>query len=177
MHMRCIGIYIYILGCIRTLSQCTLYVHVLYVIGKKMYRPFTPERFSPEDVRPYPKAGAWKKTSKNKCKTLILTYTPVKQQLVEDIRQRGNRKTKKSKPLVDKLKTKRSKKTTVLSGSDSSDDEEIAAPLTVDDSNDYEVRAKFYLKGQFLKSFVRSCKGLMRIISCRSRFLFVSLLR
>ena len=49
-----------------------------------------------------------------------------------------NRKTKKSKRVVDKPKTKRSKKTTVLSGSDSSDDEEIAAPLTVDDSDDYE---------------------------------------
>ncbi|KAI0221437.1 hypothetical protein LSAT2_027225, partial [Lamellibrachia satsuma] len=53
-------------------------------------------------------------------------------------RQRENRKTKKSKPVVDKPKTKGSKKTTVLSGSDTSVDEEIAAPLTVDDSDDYE---------------------------------------
>ena len=36
-----------------------------------------------------------------------------------------------------------SKKTTVLSGSDASDDEEIAAPLTVDDSDDYEDSLEF----------------------------------
>ena len=46
---------------------------------RKKIRPFTPERFSPEDVRPYPKAGARKKTSKKKSKTLILTDTHVKQ--------------------------------------------------------------------------------------------------
>ena len=62
----------------------------------------------------------------------------MKQQLIEDMRQRENRKTKKSKAVVDKPKTKRSKKTTVLSGSDASDDEEIDALLTVDDSDDYE---------------------------------------
>ena len=83
-------------------------------------------------MRPYPKAGARKKTSRNKCKTIILTNTHVKK------KQRENRKTKKPKSVVDKPKTKRSKKTTVLSGSDASDDEEIAAPLIVDDSDDYK---------------------------------------
>ena len=51
---------------------------------KKYDRPLTPEPFSHKDVRPYPKAGARKKTSKKKCKTLILTDAPVKQQLVEE---------------------------------------------------------------------------------------------
>ena len=106
--------------------------------GECSTRPSTPERFSPEDVRPYRKAGARKKTSKKKCKMLILTDVHVKQQLVKDIRQRENRKTKESKPVVNKPKTKRSKKTTVLSDCDASDDEEIAALLTDDDSDDYE---------------------------------------
>ena len=59
---------------------------------KSSTRPSTPEHFSPDDVRPYPKAGATKKTSREKCKMLILTDTPVKQHLIEDIRQMSMKK-------------------------------------------------------------------------------------
>ena len=52
--------------------------------GESSTRSSTQECFSPETVRPYPKAGARKKTSQKKCKTLILTDTPVKQLLVEE---------------------------------------------------------------------------------------------
>ena len=60
--------------------------------GESSTRPSTPEHFSSEDVRLYPTAGARKKTRIKKCKTLILTDTPVKQQLVGEIRQREIRK-------------------------------------------------------------------------------------
>ena len=83
-----------------------------------------------------------------------------------------------SKPVVDKPKTKRSKKTPILSGSNASDDEEIAAPLTVSDSDGYKEsfesdfaedkqkplkedvkNGDFVLvKGKFLTSSVKSCK-------------------
>ncbi|KAJ8249355.1 hypothetical protein GJAV_G00233890 [Gymnothorax javanicus] len=57
------------------------------------------QRFSPEKVRPYPKAGLRKENKRRgrKRSTAILTNTPVKAALEEETRQRGQKKQSSSK--------------------------------------------------------------------------------
>ena len=52
-------------------------------------------RFSPEDIRPYPKAAPRKTTGgRKKGQTLILTDTPIKNQIQNDIREKRQKKDK-----------------------------------------------------------------------------------
>ncbi|XP_041356358.1 uncharacterized protein LOC121373696 [Gigantopelta aegis] len=91
--------------------------------------------FSPEVVRPYPKAAARKGTTggRKKGKTLILTDTPVKQNIVEEIRLREAKKSKRSN---NEPKRKKVKKTNVPSDSEEDDD---SIPLSAtDDDDDFE---------------------------------------
>lgn len=92
-------------------------------INSKENETFDPSiAFSPETVRPYPKAGPRKActTNRRKRKSAILTDTPVKDSLEEEQNKAAE---KKSKRKVDQKKRKSVSKKVFQSSEESSDDE------------------------------------------------------
>lgn len=88
----------------------------------------TPKEVTPQELRPFPKAGPRKAGNPNrkKVKSLVLTDTPVKEQMIRDMEARKKPPKKRRKPNTPET-------------SDEEDEEELATRLEAEDSSDDEM--------------------------------------